>query len=110
MYASPVSTKRPDSHDILDLSALPPGQRRAVEALIGGQTARTYTQAAEMAGVHVGTLFRHLGRVRRRHPQVYRMIRMLRLAQLALRHKTALQSARTHTRAWLRKQRWRWWA
>jgi len=40
----------------LDLSELPQGQRRAIEALIGDGVDQTYTQAAKIAGMAEGTL------------------------------------------------------
>ncbi len=46
-----------------DLSPLPPGQRRAVEALIGGGVDRTYPEAARVAGMAEGTLLTHINRV-----------------------------------------------
>ena len=45
----------------VDLNVLPPGQRGAMEALIGGGVdARTYIEAADMAGMSVGTIKTHV--------------------------------------------------
>ena len=88
---------------ILDLSPLPPGQRRAIEALIGGNTDRTYPEAARIAGMAEGTLLTHVNRVRRGHPELYKAIRKVRKAQLAVRHKIAVQNARAHSRAYFRR-------
>ena len=81
-----------------DLSELPAGQRRAIEALIGEGVDRTYTQAAKIAGMAEGTLLTHINRVRRNHPQLYGQIREVRLAQLRVRHRFAMQNARDHSR------------
>jgi hypothetical protein len=43
------------------VAAVSRGQLRAVMALVGGAEARTYHEAAAVMGVHVGTLYRHLG-------------------------------------------------
>jgi hypothetical protein len=82
-----------------------PGQRRAAEALIGGDEARTYQEAAEVMGVHVGTLYRHLKRLRERHPDVYAAVMATRAEQLAERHENALLRAAAHSREWLRRKR-----
>ena len=73
--------KKPNPYDIPNLSSLPPGQRRAIQALIGGgEQARTYTEAATLAGMSEGTMLTHVNRVRRRHPRLYKKVRMIRLA------------------------------
>lgn len=45
-----------------------------------------------------GTMLTHVNRVRRRHPRIYKGVRAVRLAQLALRHEEALDNAREHSR------------
>ncbi len=90
------------SYDLPDLSRLPPGQRRAIQSLIGGEQARTYTEAALLAGMSEGTMLTHVNRVRRRHPRIYKNVRKVRLAQLALRHEEALANAREHSREYFR--------
>ena len=91
-------------YDMPNLSTLPPGQRRAVEALIGGGVARTYPDAARLAGMSEGTLLTHVNRVRQRHPGLYSSIRSVRLAQLAERHEGALATARAHSAIYFRKR------
>ena len=99
--------KKRKPHDMVDLRCLPPGQRRAVVALLGGGTARTYPEAAKLAGMGLGTLHTHLGRIRQGHPDVYAEIRRVRSTQLAVRHRLAQQAARAHSRAYFRRQaRW----
>ena len=89
---------------ILDLSELPPGQRRAIEALIGDGMDQTYTQAAKIAGMAEGTLLTHVNRVRQNHPELYSRIREVRLGQLRVRHRFALQNARDHSRRYFRRR------
>ena len=93
--------KKRNPYDMLNLSRLPPGQRRAVEALIGG-TDRTYPEAASIAGMAEGTLLKHINRVRQRHPALYERIRSVRTSQLSERHQRAMQNARDHSRAHFR--------
>ena len=87
------------------LASLPTGQRRAVAALISGERARTYPEAAKLGGISLGTLYTHLRRVKRNHPEVYEKVRRVRKNQLAVRHSNALDNARSHTRAWFRRVR-----
>lgn len=87
-----------------DLSELPPGQRHAIEALIGDGVDRTYTQAAKIADVAEGTLLTHVNRVRLNHPELYSRIREVRLAQLRVRHRLAVQNARAHSRRYFRRR------
>ena len=89
----------------LDLTILPAGQKRAVMALISGERARTYPEAAKVGEMSLGTLYTHLRRVKRNHPEVYQKVRRVRKAQLAVRHRNALDNARAHTRAWFRRVR-----
>ena len=90
-------------YDMPDLSGLPTGQRRAVNALIGDGVDWTYPEAARVAGMSEGTLLTHFNRVRRKHPELYAEIRVVRRAQLAIRHQRAMQNARFHSRAYLRR-------
>ena len=99
-------TKKRLSYDMTDLSSLPPGQRRAVEALIGGGgEARTYPEAAEIADMSEGTLLTHINRVRQNHPELYEEIRIVRKAQLEVRHESAMENAKAHSRAYFRRRR-----
>ena len=91
-------------YDMLDLSHLPPGQRRAVEALIGDQVDRTYPEAALIAGMAEGALLTPINRIRQNHPVLYKRIRRVRRSQLAVRHRRAVMNARAHSRAYFRKQ------
>ena len=93
------------NHMTLNLSSLPEGQQRAVAALVSGDQARTYPEAAKVAGMSLGTLYTHLIRVKRNHPRVYKEVRKVREAQLAVRHHNALASAKAHTRTWFRRVR-----
>ena len=88
-----------------DISLLPKGQRKAVESLVDGERARTYVEASEVAGIPVNTLYTHLRRVRSKHPKLYKAIRKVRKAQLAIRHRNAVANARAHTRAYFRRMR-----
>jgi len=94
--------KKPNPYDLPNLSKLPPGQRRAIKALIGGGDARTYREAAELPGMSEGTMLTHVNRVRRRHRQLYRRVRSVMLAQLSVRHEQALENAREHSREFFR--------
>ena len=77
-------------YDLPNLSSLPPGQRRPIESLLsGGGSARTYTEAATLAGMSEGTMLTHINRVRRRHPRLYQQVRAVRLAQLGVIHRGA---------------------
>ena len=100
-------TKRRRPHDVPDLSSLPPGQARAVSALIFHDIpwGRTYTEAADAAGMSLGTLYTHLRRVRCNHPKLYAAVRKVRKAQLAVRHRNAVANAGAHTRAYFRRIR-----
>ena len=89
-----VSTKKRKLDDILNLSALPKGQRRAVQAFIGEGTAQTYVGAAARANISLGSLKTHLRRVRQRHPKLYEEIRAVRRPQLDVRHQLPLECPR----------------
>ncbi len=85
----------PRSHDLAALlAALPPGQRRVAEALMAEPAGRTYPQVAALLGVHLGTVHRHLARIRRRHPAAYRALLAVRADQLAGRHTRAVAGAK----------------
>src|SRR6187401_873777 len=48
---------------------LPPGRSRIAIAILGdGSDPPCYPEVARRPGVHVGTIHRHLGRLRRYHP------------------------------------------
>ena len=69
-----IRTHTPDKGNRI-LSLVQPIQRRAVHALIGNGTDRTYPEAAGIAGMAEGTLLTHINRVRQRHPALYERIR-----------------------------------
>lgn len=99
--------KKQFPYDMPNLSTLPAGQRRAVEALIGDGFAQTYHEAARLAGMSEGTLLTHFNRVRQKRPELYEAIREVRLCQLAERHEAAMKTARIHSLIHFRKQaRW----
>ena len=76
-----------------------------MRALIGGEQARTYLDAAKIAGMSLGTMHTHVRRVRQNHPKLYQALRKVRMAQLAVRHHNAIDNARAHTSAWFRRVR-----
>ena len=80
-----------------DISLLPEGQRRAVTSLVGGERARTYVEASEVAHISVNTLYTHLRRVKSKHPKLYEAIYRRRRTQLRGRHNEAVLRARETT-------------
>ena len=104
--ARTMHSKKRISYDVPDISALPPGQCRAVEALLGGgKYARTYPEAAKLAGMSEGTMLTHINRVRQNHTELYDKIRIVRNAQLAVRHVIAKENAKVHSSRYFRRQR-----
>ena len=92
----------PNLHDVL--SGVPAGRRRVAQVLIGGRRARTYTEVARALGVHLGTVYEHLRRLRLRHAEVYAAVMAVRGEQLAERHARAVERAAAHSRAWFRRK------
>ena len=93
-----------------DIGILPEGQRRAVDGLVGGDSARTYIEAADVAHVSVNTLYTHLRRVRSKYPKLYKAIYRRRRSQLRERHSEAVARARDHTREYFKRvRRWERW-
>jgi hypothetical protein len=93
-----------DSHPVSALplpalDALPMGQRRVVEALLAGETGRTYAEAAAVLGLHVGCVHAHLARIGTRHPATYDAIMSRRAEQLELRHEAAQEREYRRTAA-----------
>jgi len=84
------------------LSQLPPGQAKALRAILDpdNPSGRTYKQAAEVAGISLGTLYTHLRRVRQNHPKIYAAVMGARSIQLEVRHQTALTDRRLRSREW----------
>src|SRR5689334_2412489 len=97
-FALMRTPKRPKLHDIAAaLATLPPGQRRVAEALVSQDHAPTYAELAVQLGLHVGTVYQHLKRIRDGRPEVYKFILDRRAAQLAERHRRAVVRARAHS-------------
>lgn len=84
----------PEDRRELWLRTLPPGQARALLALVGRPHDPTYREAAAAAGIGVGTLTTHLRRIRRRHPAIWREAMNLRRAQLEYRRRLVCIFAR----------------
>lgn len=86
----------PRAHDLAALLAtLPAGQRRVAEAFVAAPWGRTRGETAAALGVHVGTVHRHLARIRARRPVAYAALMAARREQLAGRHDRALSRAKT---------------
>ena len=83
------------------LASLPIGRRRVAMALLAEDCGCTYDAVAKRLGVHVGTVYQHLRRIRLRHPHVYAALMSKRARQLAERHRRAGERADAHTQAWL---------
>ena len=86
------------------LASLPPGRRRVAEGLVQAEQAPTYGEVAELLGLHLGTVYEHLRRLRLRHPDVYASLMQARGGQLAERHKRALARVQARSRAWHNEQ------
>ena len=97
--------KRQALRDLTDVSLLPEGQMRAVVALVGSNKARTYIEAAKIAGTSVNTLYTHLRRIRSNHPRLYEVVYTERKAQLRIRHREAAARAKEHTTQYFRRVR-----
>ena len=105
-----TANKRQVLRDMSDVSLLPEGQMRAVVALVGGNKARTYIEAAKIAGTSVNTLYTHLRRIRSKHPKLYEAVCKARKAQLRVRHREAVARTREHTKQYFRRVRKsEWW-
>jgi hypothetical protein len=93
------------THGELDWSVLTDGQLRAVLALIGGDKARTYREAGRLCGTGLGTLYKHLHRIRQKHPELYKAVMDIRSMQLMDRHEAAVERAKQHSREFFEKGR-----
>lgn len=82
------------------LKQLPMGQRLVAYALIAGDGAPTYRHLAALLGVHRGTVYQHLRRIRLRRPHIYAAVMAHRARQLAERHVRALERAAAHSQRW----------
>jgi hypothetical protein len=101
-YALPPQvTIHLDSHPALpplDLAGVTPGQHRAVVALLSSLTGHTYAETADALGIRVGSLHRHLSRLKAAQPALYAAMMLHRVAQPDARHE-ASQGRRTVSRA-----------
>ena len=88
----------------LDLSPLPPGQRRVAEALLEGKEARTYGGVAERLELSIGTVYEHLRRVRLNHPELYAALMSHRREQLEQRHTAALAKDAAHSKRYFKRR------
>ena len=89
------------------LNRLAPRQRAVAEALVSEGSAVTYQEVADTLGIHLGTVHRHLQRVRENHPDVYAALMQLRAWQRGIRHYRAIEREKAHSRAWFRRKRTR---
>jgi hypothetical protein len=100
-----ATSKKPISHDLAGgLAALPAGQRRVAEALVAGDDVPTYPELAERLGLGLGTVQRHLKRIREGRPETYAALMAERRRQLAMRHGQAVERREERSRRWHRKQ------
>src|SRR6266567_5686470 len=74
------------------LYSLPIGQRRVAMALIDG--CPTYQEVAERLDLHIGTVHRHLARIRQNRPDLYQALMAERARQKEIRHQKAEARAR----------------
>ncbi len=86
------------------LANLPPGQQRVALALIDSPLARTYREVAAALNLHLGTVYRHLYRLRRGNPEAYAAVMAVRAEQLAKRHAAAVRREEARSAEWHRKQ------
>jgi hypothetical protein len=81
------------------LRALSFGQKRVARSLIS-DASTTYLGVAQELGIHVGSVHRHLHRIRNQHPKIYRGLMTERRRLLATRHEQALKRAAAHNEKW----------
>ena len=86
----------------ISYAQIPPGQIKALRAFIAHDvpSGRTYKEAADAAGISLGTLYTHLRRVRQNHPEIYAATMEVRQQQLAVRHRHAVLDRRDRSREW----------
>jgi hypothetical protein len=85
-------------------SGITTGQRRVVEALLGLAEGQTYEGTARALGLHVGTVYTHLARLRRAWPELYIEVMAIRASQLGARHHAAMARAAARSADWHRRQ------
>ena len=89
-------------------SNLSQGQKQVLDELVGHKEARTYRQVAEILGVHIGTVYTYLKRVRDNQPKVYNRAMAIRQNQLAVRHEEAIARADARSHAYHRNMKKQW--
>lgn len=97
-------TKRSTEDLLRKLANLPPGQRRVASSLIEGK-GKSYQGVAEELELSIGTVYRHLKRIRDSSPATYQLLMAYRKGQLVQRHKESLKKARAHSDRWFRRER-----
>jgi hypothetical protein len=85
------------------LAVLPAAQNPVAKASIAGPEAKTYTTLAVELGLHIGTVHRHLGRIRSRRPEMYSALMVVHRRQLGRHQKRALALAREHNAWWFQQ-------
>ena len=83
-------------------------QRSIFDELVGQNEARTYRQVAESLGIHIGTLYTQIKRVRDNNPMIYNRAMSIRQNQLAVRHEEALARADARSHAYHRNMKKQW--
>ena len=86
------------------------GQRRALDALVGGDKAVTRKEAARSLGISVWNLNTQIQRVKERSPIAYRLFQLYRTKHLGDRHADALERKAERDHQWFlrkgRAERW----
>ena len=104
-FSNRFSPKRPILHDLSPfLAELPEGQRRVAQELVGSGYAKTYAEVAARLNLSLGTVYRHLKRIRERRPAVYAALMETRWQQLRQRHSEAVERRSKRSAAWHRRQ------
>ena len=84
---------------------LTPGQRRVLLAFDNRSPDCTYASVAASLSLHVGTVKRHLSRIRASSPEAYRAFQTMRGEQLGARQVRSASRANAHSRRWFRGKR-----
>ena len=86
----------------VEAAQLTPAQQQVIDALLDAPDyarAPTYAEVADQLGVHVGTVYQTLRRLRRARPNLHKHVTAVRLCQLAERHRGALDQERAARKA-----------
>lgn len=81
------------------LASLPTRQREVAEALLADSWA-TYPRVAAQLGISLGTVHRHLERIRRLRPEVYEAVMACRADHLRERRRQSEDRRRQRTERW----------